>query len=59
MQKQQVRLDTIEFRNFGFKIQMQIRFAYIWYSNLRLKFVRYFHLVKIGNAHIDVVVFVV
>jgi len=33
----------------GFKIR--IRFAYIPYSNLGLKFVHYFHLVKIGNVY--------
>ena len=37
-----------EFSDFGFKIRIQIQFAY---SNLRLKFVHYLHLVKIGNTY--------
>jgi len=47
--------------NFGFDFEFEL--AYIWYSNLGVKFVHYFHLVKIGNAYNkyyinDVVVFV-
>jgi len=38
-----------ELSNFGFKIQIWL--AYIRYSNLGLKFVHYFHLVKIGSAY--------
>ena len=38
-----------EFSKFRFKIR--IWFAYNRYSNLRLKFVHDFHLVKIGNAY--------
>jgi len=38
-----------EFSNFDFKIR--IRFAYIRYSNLRLKFVHYFHIVMVGSAY--------
>jgi len=38
-----------EFSNVGFKIR--IRFAYIRYLNLGMKFVHYFHLVQIGNTY--------
>ena len=46
-----LKVRIFEFSNFGFNIQIQIRFAYIRYSNLGLKFAHYFHLVKIGNAY--------
>jgi len=40
-----------KFSNFSFKIRIQIQIAYIRYSNLGLKFVRYFDFVNIGHAY--------
>jgi len=45
------------FFNFGFKIRMLIRFAYNRYSNLGLKFVHYFHIVKISNSYNNTLTF--